>query len=436
MTCLADKLASVGTSELVWWSPAGEPIDRARLAAALASVDAQAWQGKRVALGAMPVVELVATLVLLDGLAEAILLLPVEEPAEAQALRLIEARIDVVLTGLGLGLEQLLKAALNAPEDKAQARPAALPTTWLLPTSGTTGSPKLIAHSLATLTRSMGARRPSDHAYRWGSAYSLRRFAGLQVFLQCWLGRTPLILTEEASSVTGLLTHFIALGCNALSATPSMWRKLAMHPLFANLPLRQITLGGEIVDQPVLDLLGRRFPAARVTHIYASTEAGVGFAVRDGRAGFPAGYLSAPPAGVSLCIDTQHHLCFESGDVWLDSGDVVRLEGDRVFFLGRANGCINVGGNKVMPEEVESVIKELPEVLFVQVRARKSTVLGNLVEAAVTVPPDIAFDAAFKKKITSHCRARLDAFKVPAFVVQADEFSLTASGKLARANVS
>jgi acyl-CoA synthetase (AMP-forming)/AMP-acid ligase II len=141
-------------------------------------------------------------------------------------------------------------------------------------------------------------------------------------------------------------------------------------------------------------------------------------------------------------IDEQNHLWFraladdqlqtsaEKG--WIDSGDVVATQADRVYFLGRANGSINVGGNKVMPEEIESVIKELPEVAFVQVRARKSSMLGTLVEAAIAPISGIVIDAAFKKRVTTHCRARLDSFKVPAFVVAADDIRLTASGKLSR----
>jgi acyl-CoA synthetase (AMP-forming)/AMP-acid ligase II len=103
--------------------------------------------------------------------------------------------------------------------------------------------------------------------------------------------------------------------------------------------------------------------------------------------------------------------------------------------LGRANGSINVGGNKVMPEEIESVIKELPAVAFVQVRARKSAMLGSLVEAAIIPMHGTVMDAAFKKQVTTHCRARLDGFKVPAFIVAADGIQLTASGKLSRMTV-
>lgn len=431
---------------MLWVADPIGQVDISRFTKVLASFDPSAWHGKRVAIGTMPVLEFVCALVFLDGLAQAIVLLPTEDDQPTREARLAQAGIDLVVDGDGFGFVKLLAqcdaTGSNGTAQPAVAdRPAAIQTTWLLPTSGTTGTPKLIAHTFATLTRSMTTRRMGDD-YTWGSLYSLRRFAGLQVFLQSWICGTPLILNEEGADLQDVLTRFIDLGCNALSATPSMWRKLAMHPLFDQLTLKQITLGGEIVDQVVLDMLVKRFSAARITHIYASTEAGVGFSVRDGRAGFPADYLSHPPLGVAMRIDDKNHLWFGSApdqafttnadSNWIDSGDVVEKLADRIKFLGRANGSINVGGNKVMPEEIESVIKELPDVAFVQVRARKSAMLGSLVEAAITPMPGTDINAAFKKRVTAHCRARLNGFKVPAFIVAADGIQLTASGKLSR----
>lgn len=450
MKCLLDRLSSCKASDVLWVADPVGAIDVIRLIQALASVDPSGWQGKRVAIGALPVLEFVSALTFLDGLVQAIVLLPTEDDQQTREARLAQAGIDIVVEGDGFGFAKLLAqfAATDAngtAHPSVTDRPAAIPTSWLLPTSGTTGTPKLIAHTVASLTRSMTTRRVGDD-YTWGSLYSLRRFAGLQVFLQSWMCGTPLILNEEGADLHDVLSRFINLDCNALSATPSMWRKLAMHPLFDRLTLKQITLGGEIVDQAVLDMLAKRFPGARITHIYASTEAGVGFAVRDGRAGFPADYLLQPPLGVAMRIDGKNHLWFGTKLVqsmvtgaeneWIDSGDVVETQADRVYFLGRANGSINVGGNKVMPEEIESVIKELPEVAFVQVRARKSAMLGSLVEAAITPTPGKVLDAAFKKQVTAHCRARLDGFKVPAFIVAADAIELTASGKLSRMNVA
>lgn len=450
MKCLLDRLSTCKPSDVLWIAEPVGQVDITRLTLALASVDPSGWHSKRVAIGALPVIEFVCALAFLDGLAEAIVLLPNEDDQQTREARLAQARIDVVVEGDGFGFAKLLAqfnaSGANGMEQPADTdHPAAIQTTWLLPTSGTTGTPKLIAHKFATLTRSMTTRRIGED-YTWGSLYSLRRFAGLQVFLQSWMCCTPLILIEEGADFYQVLPRFSDLNCNALSATPSMWRKLAMHPLFDRLTLKQITLGGEIVDQAVLDMLAKRFTSARITHIYASTEAGVGFAVRDGRAGFPVDYLLQPPFGVAMRIDDNGHLWFgtkliqslASGteNEWIDSGDVVEMQANRVRFLGRANGSINVGGNKVMPEEIESVIKELPNVAFVQVRARKSAMLGSLVEAAIIPTLGTVMDAAFKKQVTAHCRDRLDSFKVPAFIVIGDKIELTASGKISRTNVA
>ncbi len=448
MKCLYDRLSSWRPTNVLWMVNPICRVDVACLTRALDGVDASVWKNKRVAIGVLPVLEFIATLVFLDGLAQAIVLLPAEDDPKTRESRLIQADVDIVIEGRGIDFVSLLTEIDAGNEIKIQTsvevRPAAIQTAWLLPTSGTTGAPKLIVHTLGTLTRSMTERHIGDD-YIWGSLYSLRRFAGLQVFLQSWMSGTPLILNEEGASLDDVLKRLIELGCNSLSATPSMWRKLAMHPLFGELSLKQITLGGEIVDQFILDMLAKRFPSARVTHIYASTEAGVGFAVRDGIAGFPVDYLNQSPSALAIRIDDNNHLCFEvyvpesppasSSKTWIDSGDVVVQKSDRVFFLGRANGSINVGGNKVMPEEIESVIKEIPNIAFVQVRARKSAILGNLVEAAITLTPGIHLDANFKKKIIMHCRARLDGFKVPAFIVASDDIELTSSGKVLRINL-
>lgn len=448
MKCLLDRLSPRKNNDVLWVVEPIGPVDISLLTQAFSRIDPSAWKDKRVAIGALPVLEFVATLAFLDGLAQAIVLLPAEDDQLTRESRLSQAGVDIVIEGRGIGFTQILKqidsGEVKTTQTIRQVRPTAVQTIWLLPTSGTTGTPKLIAHTLTTLTRSMSARNVGND-YRWGSLYSLRRFAGLQVFLQSWICSTPLILNEEGANLDDMLKRFIELGCNALSATPSMWRKLAMHPLFSELSLKQITLGGEIVDQPVLDMLVRHFPNARITHIYASTEAGVGFAVRDGIAGFPVDYLMQSPSGVAMRIDEKNHLCFEakvsnsslldSQSTWIDSGDVVEIKSDRIFFLGRANGSINVGGNKVMPEEIESVIKELTCVAFVQVRARKSAILGNLVEAAISLTPGNQLDATFKKQVIAHCRSRLDSFKVPAFIVTANDVKLTASGKILRNNL-
>jgi acyl-CoA synthetase (AMP-forming)/AMP-acid ligase II len=208
-----------------------------------------------------------------------------------------------------------------------------------------------------------------------------------------------------------------------------------------------VTLGGEIADSTVLAALARTFPEARVTHIYASTEAGVGFSVKDGKAGFPARYLQEPPGAVELRLDEEGRLwlrpsvrgqffvgreTMETSDGWIDSGDLVKREGDRCYFLGRANGAINVGGDKVFPEEVEQVILELAEVALARVTGRPNPIVGSLVQAVV-VPREAEADApALSRLVQQHCARRLERFKVPAVVTVASGLDMGEAGKLAR----
>jgi acyl-CoA synthetase (AMP-forming)/AMP-acid ligase II len=126
----------------------------------------------------------------------------------------------------------------------------------------------------------------------------------------------------------------------------------------------------------------------------------------------------------------------EASNQWIDTGDVVSIVGDRVMFLGRSNGCINVGGNKVMPEEVECIIQELDEISMVYVRSKKSAIVGNLLEAVVVLTPGNKLDTTLKAKIVNQCRMRLDDYKIPAFIVESLGIDLSESGKLSRSLVS
>jgi acyl-coenzyme A synthetase/AMP-(fatty) acid ligase len=451
MPPLSHRLPEIEDGADIWCSPTLGRITGKELRLVLSAIDSGVYRGRRVAIGVMPAVELLATLVFLDGVAETIIILPPEEEPEARARRLSGCAVDHLLEDGGVGFVKgllALRSSVGAEvaEEKAVSLEKAhgtssLPTSWLLPTSGTTGVSKLIPHTSETLTRGMAGRR-SCSDFIWGSLYSFWRFAGLQVFLQSWTSMTTLIVCDEAEGFDRRVEWLASLGCSALSATPSMWRKLAMWPEFNRFALKQITLGGEIADQPVLDMLRRRFPSARITHVYASTEAGVGLSVKDGMAGFPVSFLKEPPGDVRLAISAEGHLLLrppssdgsadQEENEWTDSGDVVQVRGDRVMFLGRANGSINVGGDKVMPDEVESVIRELPEVVFVQVRAKRSSIVGNMVEAAVRLGSGAALTQEMKKKIVGHCRTRLEAFKVPSVVVGLEEITLTSSGKLSR----
>jgi acyl-CoA synthetase (AMP-forming)/AMP-acid ligase II len=397
------------------------------------------------------------TLFELDGVAARLCVCPPEVAGE-QILAVIESgRIDRVVCD-----------ADRAADDRfggcAQIRPGPLvrydigtvprqQTEWILLTSGTTDAPKMLAHTMRSLTATTkvgadGSRRPV-----WGSLYDIWRFAGLQVFFQAMLGGGSLVLPSPAEPLTDYILRLAGSKVTHMSGTPTQWRRVLMSSSVQALAPHQITLGGEVADQGILNKLMQAFPEARITHIYASTEAGVGFAVRDGLAGFPASFIGRMPDGTELRVNdgslyirsdrtTRRSLQADRSpaideDGFLDTGDLVGLRDDRYHFLGRRDGTINVGGLKIHPEEVEAVINSHPAVRYSRVRARKNPITGALVIAEIVLNESEqagADAAAIRREIHRLCKEKLADHQVPAMISIADDLQITAGGKLERHN--
>jgi non-ribosomal peptide synthetase component F len=96
-----------------------------------------------------------------------------------------------------------------------------------------------------------------------------------------------MVLSEPTEPIADYVARLNARGVTHISGTPSHWRKFLMSGSASGFSPHYVRLSGEIADQAVLDGLSRAFPEASIGHAYASTEAGVGFAVNDGLEGFP-----------------------------------------------------------------------------------------------------------------------------------------------------
>ena len=315
-------------------------------------------------------------------------------------------------------------------------------TRWYLATSGTTGTPKWIAHSFASLSRAVKIS-VDQSTLHWGLCYQPTRFAGLQVLLQSMMSGAC-IRDCSTADAEQRIEMMLNSGVTALSATPSLWRQLLMTGRLHQLPLIQLTLGGEIADQALLNKLSALFPSARILHIYASTEVGVGFAVSDQQTGFPLSWLGSNHSGLAFKIDGQQHLWLKpphtpdsnlakrlDSEGYLDTGDLVQIQDDRVQFLGRDSGVINVGGNKVHPEQVEQVLLQIADVLQAKVYAKASSVLGQLVVADIVVVAN-ADQSKLQPLLFAHCQQQLARYQIPTRFNFVDSLSTNATGKLSR----
>jgi acyl-coenzyme A synthetase/AMP-(fatty) acid ligase len=406
-------------------------------------------RGARVAVRVADAGEGLRAIALLDGAAAAVVLVAPSVPLNQLPSLFELAGVQAVVADDSKEISRTGFAAVANRIDDIGVPQNALPqnTAWILTTSGTSGDAKLVAHTFQTLARTTKTSPVKGDEVCWGLLYEWPRFAGLQVLLQSVLSGSVLIAPSTEMRLEDRIALFAGSACTHLSATPTMWRRIVMVGRNDLPPLRQVSLGGEIADDKILRTLRSKFFDARITHIYASTEAGVGFSVNDGRAGFPESYLANPPAGLSLrVVNGRLQLgnpgilplyvgtgrSFGTDDGWIDSGDSVRVENGRVYFLGRDDGIINVGGNKVHPEEVERVLLNFPGVVAARVFGKHSAITGSLVVAEVVCEPTPEDRDTARQMLQRHALANLQVHKVPALISFVSEIKSNAMGKTVR----
>src|SRR5437879_3632454 len=310
-------------------------------------------------------------LIELDAVARRLVLCPPDLPADHLRFVAAAATVDALVSdratpdagppGVGTVMTCTPRIASAAPE-----RTGRYQTEWILLTSGTTGRPKMVVHTLASLSGAMrGGRSPGDRTV-WSTFYDIRRYGGLQIFLRALLGGGSMVLSSAQESTADFLIRAGAHGVTHISGTPSHWRRALMSPSVRRITPRYVRLSGEIADQAILDHLRAFFPNAGITHAFASTEAGVAFDVGDGLAGFPASLIDRRGGDVEMKIEEgslrirstrtaarylgDHQPALADRDGFVDTGDVVERRGDRYHFVGRRGGIINVCGLKVHPE--------------------------------------------------------------------------------------
>lgn len=308
-------------------------------------------------------------------------------------------------------------------------------SNWILYTSGTTGKPKPIAHKLASLTRTVSKSKVLESMV-WGMIYDPNRMAGIQVLLQAMCSKTAIVAPDPRLSLNDRIRFMKEKGVNAVSATPTLWRQILQCPESDNWNLVQVTLGGEIADQKVLDALSKKFKGARVAHIFASTETGAAFAVSDGKAGFPKDYLNLTPRGIQLEI-RENILYIQNNrvngspeDEFISTGDVVEIVGDRVFFKGRASGQVNIGGLKVWPEVVENLIRTHPSVEDVRVIPKSNPFSGTILTAQVVSRVD--HNEVLPSEIRKWMSSVVEKQSIPAVITIVDSLETTLTGKVER----
>ncbi|MBQ2721300.1 MAG: AMP-binding protein [Opitutales bacterium] len=297
-------------------------------------------------------------------------------------------------------------------------------------TSGTTGRPKKVSHTLQSITRF--TKRKSQHSLDiWGFAYNPTHIAGVQVFFQALLNKNKIVRLFGLSidEIFGVIekekiTH--------ISATPTFYRMLIWQNVSFDF-VKRITSGGEKFDKKTSTLLAKIFPNAKITNVYASTEVGTLFASQD-----DVFVVKNEVKNLVKIIDNElllhESLLGQTADLslmgqWYRSGDLVEVVAENplsIKFVARQGEMINVGGYKVNPSEVEDAILSLTSVSQVRVFGKKNSVLGNVICAEVVAK------SLDEKSIRDYLKMRLQEFKIPRIIKFVKDIKLTRTLKTSR----
>lgn len=300
---------------------------------------------------------------------------------------------------------------------KAQKHPG-----FVLFSSGSTGKSKAAVHDMTHLLEKFKVQR---HSLRTISFLHYDHIGGVNTLLYT-LSNAGLIVTVKERSPDSIFCAIERFKVDHLPTSPTFINLVLLSEVYRRYnvdSLKMVTYGTESMPEVTLRRFYEIFPRIKLLQTYGLSEVGVlrsksrssdSLWVKIGGEGFETrvmnnmleikaesamlGYLNAPSPFTA--------------DGWLKTGDEVEVDGEYIKFLGRSSEIINVGGEKVFPQEVENVIQEMDNVAEVMVYGEKNIITGNIVCARVRLRhPENS--RSFRTALKTYCLLRLQRYKIP-----------------------
>jgi long-chain acyl-CoA synthetase len=289
-------------------------------------------------------------------------------------------------------------------------------------TSGTSGVPKGAVHDFSKLLNKFKTPRK---ALKTVNFLLFDHWGGLNTMLHT-LSCAGIVLGTKDRSPDAICSFIEKHKIELLPASPTFLKLMIMSGAYLRhdlSSLQLITYGTEPMPEYILKKLKEIFPEIKIQQTYGLIELGVlrsksksddslwvkiggeGYETRiiDGILQIKAdsamlGYLNAP----SPFTD----------DGWFVTGDSVEVDGEYLKILGRKSELINVGGEKVYPQEVENIILEMENVLDITVYGEKNAIMGNIVCATVCLKqPEVKKDFVLRMK--KYCADKMAGYMMP-----------------------
>jgi acyl-CoA synthetase (AMP-forming)/AMP-acid ligase II len=303
----------------------------------------------------------------------------------------------------------------------------------ILFSSGSTGEPKGMIHDFDHLVDSFQGKKSKKLNMLVFLMFD--HIGGLNTLLNTLAMGARVILPENRNPeyIASLIERY---NVNVLPSTPTFLNMLLMarvNDKFNLKSLKMITYGTETMPESVLLKLKETFPRTRLMQTFGTSETGI--AQTSSKSSDSLEMKFDDPNTEYKIVNNELWLRSETQvlgylnadmssfteDGWFQTGDLVESSDDGyIKIVGRSKEVINVGGEKVLPNEVESVILELDIIDDCMVYSEKNAITGQMVAVQVVLHDGVSEKEA-KKLIRSYCRQKLDTYKIPARFKFADK---------------
>jgi long-chain acyl-CoA synthetase len=332
--------------------------------------------------------------------------------SEAEVSIAIDAHDDVALTRLGTSSSHAIYAQLRRADHPG----------LVIFSSGSTGKSKAAVHDAVPLLEKFKTPR---HALRTISFLLYDHIGGINTMLYT-LSNGGCLVTLTDRSPDSVLRAVEKHRVDLLPTSPTFLNLVLISEAWKRYDissLKTVSYGTEPMPESTLRRFHELFPSISLLQTYGLSEVGIlrsksrssdSLWVKIGGDGFETritdGLLQIKAQSAMLGYLNATSPFTDDG--WYITGDRVEVDGEWMRILGRESEIINVGGEKVYPAEVESVLQEFAGVADAIVFGVKNPITGMMVCARVRTTEEVE-QKPFVAALKAHCRQRLQAYKVP-----------------------
>jgi acyl-coenzyme A synthetase/AMP-(fatty) acid ligase len=299
----------------------------------------------------------------------------------------------------------------------------------ILFSSGSTGKPKAMIHDLNNLIDSYKDKKGKKLVFLIFLMFD--HIGGLNTLLNCLSMGVTMVFPEnrDPEHVARLIEKYKV---NILPASPTFLNLILISEAqnrYDMSSLRMITYGTEPMPESLLLKLKEAFGRVKFLQTFGTSETGITqTSSKSSNSTFikiddPNTEYKIVEGELWIRSKTQIMGYLNSSmerfteDGWFKTGDLVEeAEDGYIKIIGRNKELINVGGEKVLPSEVESILFQIPDLMDCLVYGEPNPITGQMVTAKVLFKDAIKISEA-KKRIVAFCQNKLDRYKIPAKVI-------------------